>query len=253
MEKNTQLNKKQTHATIMINDFISQNDNKVFYLLGYAGTGKTFLIGHIIKNLLSMGVVNYFYVCSPTHQALNVIESSIKCNISEQDQSLFEKKIKFMTIHKLLEFKPTFNVESGVKIFKSIKESKYLKHLDNKIIIIDECSMISKDMLDIVNKYIKLYPMKVIFMGDDKQLPPVSESESMIFATIPKNYKYCILLDQVMRTKSNNIRDVCTYIREWNTRDNIISNILEIHNKKNTFYMFHKKKDFHDSSCSNHL
>ncbi len=238
-----ELNEKQKIAVSKINQFVGQNLEKTFYLLGYAGTGKTFLMTRIIKELLAEKKINCFYICAPTHQALNVIQSSFKSNLSITEQIEYISNINFMTIHKLLEFRPIIVTENGSKIFKSTQESKFLKQLDDNLIIIDECSMISVDMIVTLKKYTDTYPIKIIFMGDRKQLPPVNETESQIFLSIPKKYDYYVLLDEIMRTKSPEIKQVCEIIRNWNQSDNLMKLLLPIHNKKKSFKLYHKKEN----------
>ena len=235
------LNEKQKLGVDKVNQFISQNIDKYFYLLGYAGTGKTLLIGKIIRDLLYANKMDHIFVCAPTHQALYVMESYLKSNLAPNEQIDFLTKMSFMTIHKLLEFKPVIMAEDGSKIFKSSKESKFLKQMEDKLIVIDECSMISKEMITELNKYIDLYPIKVLFLGDKAQLPPVHENESIIFSTIPKNYKHYILLDEIMRTKSPEIKEVATIIRNWNQKDLLNKLLLPTHNKKKAFKLYHKK------------
>ena len=240
------LNKKQKHAWEKINQFIDERNLSTFYLLGYAGTGKTYLIGQIVGNMIATKKIDQVFICAPTHQALNVIESSIRLNIVDTDNL---NKIRFMTIHKLLEFKPIIVTSDGSKTFKSIKESKFFKQPETKLIIIDECSMISKQMVTELEKYAELYPIKIIFMGDRKQLPPIGEPESLIFTNIPKKYQYQILLDEIMRTKSPEIKEVCNIIRNWNKKDDLLKLLLPVHNKKsNAFKLYHKKTDYVNSS-----
>lgn len=235
------LNVKQQNAQEKIYEFISQSSDKIFYLLGYAGTGKTFLISHIVKDLLYTNRIEHIYICAPTHKALNVIESFIKSSISIVEQINFLTRLSFITIHKLLEFKPIITAENGSRIFKSTKESKFLKKMEDKLIIIDECSMISKEMVANIQKYMQLYPFKIIYMGDQQQLPPVGESESLIFQTIPPNYRYHILLDEIMRTKSDDIKEVCSIIRTWNKKDSLGKLLTPIYHRNRKAFCFYKK------------
>jgi ATP-dependent exoDNAse (exonuclease V) alpha subunit len=244
-------NEKQQQAIERINEFVSQDKENIFYLMGFAGTGKTFLLGTVIKNLLLTNKMDHIFICAPTHKALKVIESYVKSNLTEEEQINFLPKLSFMTIHKLLEFKPIIVAEDGSKVFKSTKESKFLKQMENKLIVIDECSMISKEMIIELKKYIELYPIKVICMGDRKQLPPVGETESLIFTNMPKNYHFHILLDQIMRTNSSDIKDVCTIIRNWNKEDSLYNMLMPLHNKKcinRTFKLYHKKANYLEST-----
>jgi DNA replication protein DnaC len=145
-------NKKQQLSVDKINEFISQNVEKKFYLFGYAGTGKTILISNVTMQLIADNKMDHIFICAPTHKALNVIESYFRSNFDPIKQKELMTKISFMTIHKLLEFKPIIANEDGSKIFKSTKESKFLKQMDNKLIIMDECSMISEDMVTQLDK-----------------------------------------------------------------------------------------------------
>lgn len=242
-------NEKQALSIEKINQFICQNVDKMFYLFGYAGTGKTFLISKIIQDLLTNQKMDQIFICAPTHKALNVIESYFKSNLNPTEKTEFITKINFMTIHKLLEFKPIIDNEDGSKIFKSMKESKFLKHMEDRLIVIDECSMISSGMIKEIEKYIDLYPIKVIFLGDSAQLPPVGEPDSLVFTKISKDYPYHIVLDEIMRTKSPDIKEVATIIRQWNRKDSLSKAVLSIHNKKsNTFKLYHKKSNYLQST-----
>lgn len=236
-------NSKQTEAITKIDKFI-ESDDKIFYLLGCAGSGKTFLTSSKIINLLSTNKIDTVFVCAPTHQALNVIESYIKSNIYADAQPDYLSKINFMTIHKLLEFRPIIMADTGSKIFKSRCESKYIKKIERKLILLDECSMVSNDMYAEIVKYLDLYPIKIIFMGDSAQLPPVGEVESPVF-NIPKKYEHYILLDQVMRTKSTDIKTVCSIIRNWDTSSSLCKELVPIFQecRDKSFRMYHKKSD----------
>jgi DNA polymerase III delta prime subunit len=244
-------NEKQQITINKINNFISQDTDRIFYLFGYAGAGKTFLMSKIIDQLLINNKMDHVFICAPTHQALKVIESDIKKDLSPTDQTSMCLKMSFMTIHKLLEFRPIIMAEDGTKVFKSIKESNFLKQMENKLIVIDECSMISKDMMTELNKYMELYPIKLIFMGDHMQLPPVKEKISLVFKNVPEDYYYHVILDEIMRTKSVDIKDVCAIIRKWNQSDSLAKLLLPIHNRKRsnkTFNLYHNKNDYINTS-----
>jgi len=247
---NFALNVKQTLAVQQLNEFINQSAYNYFYLFGHAGSGKTMTISKTIIDLLERKLIDRAYVAAPTHVALNVLESYFKTNYTADNQKVLLDKIKFMTIHKLLEFKASISNETGSKVFKSTKESKYLKHVSNRLVIIDECSMISADMLKEITKYIELYMLKVIFLGDEAQLRPVNEGKSLVFLPVPKQYPYHIVLDEIMRTKSDSIKTVSQIIRQWNPLDksvNLTKLLLPVHNiktKPRSFKLYHKNDDY---------
>lgn len=236
-------NEKQALALTLLHKFIKQTKHKIFYLLGYAGTGKTFLISHALHQMLSKKLINKTLVCSPTHKALNVIESYMKQS-SYSDPDILSK-ISFMTVHKLLEFRPVIITKDGSQIFKAVAESKFLKQICNQLIVIDECSMITKEMIKELHKYINLYAIRILFLGDPKQLAPINETESVIFQNIRPKYRYHITLDEIMRTDSINIKEVATLIRKWNGLDSLGKLLVPIYkaDNKKLFRIYRKQKN----------
>jgi len=244
-------NKKQQEALTLIDDFLKDSSKKFFYLFGYAGTGKTFTISKIINDLLRMNKVDHVFICASTHKALKILESYFRSgmNSSKKSDSIdYLLKVSIMTLQKLLNYKPVIDNESGKKIFKAKEESKYLKKLESKIVIIDECSMISSNMIDSLVKYVEVYPIKVIFLGDDAQLPPVDEPLSEVFNMIPINYPFHIVLDEIMRTKSTEIKEVAKIIRTWTQKESLPKLLLPIHNLKKSFKLYHQKSNVKEST-----
>jgi len=221
-----ELNEKQTITTKKIYEFISQNVHKEFYFFGYAGTGKTFTISKIIKDIVDKNIFSKIYICTPTHQALNIIQSYVKDTIE------ISNNIMFATIHKLFNFRPVIAVENGDKIFMAdSKENTFFSKNNKYIVIIDECSMISSDMVVEIKKNIKLHEIKIIYLGDLQQLPPVSEPESLIFSLVPEKYNYTVCLDEIMRTKSDVIKILSNEIRKWNKKTSISTILSDIYNE----------------------
>ena len=144
-------------------DFLYTPDKNILYLLkGYAGTGKSTLIGHLVK-LLSMA--NYKAVLmAPTGRAAKVI-----ANYSGK---------KAFTIHKQIYFTKT---EKGSGVQFVLKPNKYR----NTLFIVDEASMIGDDhqsaklfengsLLDDLMQYVDAgINCKLLLVGDPAQLPPV--------------------------------------------------------------------------------
>ena len=144
-------------------DFLYTPDKNVLYLLkGYAGTGKSTLIGHLVK-LLS--IANYKAVLmAPTGRAAKVI-----ANYSGK---------KAFTIHKQIYFT---KAEKGSGVQFVLKPNKY----SNTLFIVDEASMIGDDrqsaklfengsLLDDLMQYVDAgINCKLLLVGDPAQLPPV--------------------------------------------------------------------------------
>ena len=156
-------NDSQKYWLESIVDFLYTPDKNILYLLkGYAGTGKSTLIGHLVK-LLSMA--NYKAVLmAPTGRAAKVI-----ANYSGK---------KAFTIHKQIYFTKT---EKGSGVQFVLKPNKYR----NTLFIVDEASMIGDDrqsaklfengsLLDDLMQYVDAGTnCKLLLVGDPAQLPPV--------------------------------------------------------------------------------
>ena len=153
----------QKHWLESIVDFLYTPDKNILYLLkGYAGTGKSTLIGHLVK-LLSMA--NYKAVLmAPTGRAAKVI-----ANYSGKKAFTIQKQIYFTKTEK----------GSGVQFV--LKPNKYR----NTLFIVDEASMIGDDrqsaklfengsLLDDLMQYVDAGTnCKLLLVGDPAQLPPV--------------------------------------------------------------------------------
>jgi exodeoxyribonuclease-5 len=110
---------------------------------GYAGTGKTTIISHLAE------ILPTFAVCAYTGKAANVLR---KKGISDAS-----------TIHSLI-YTPYQDIHGNV--YFSLAE-----FLDCEGIIVDEASMVSKDIYDDLLYFNK----PVIFVGDHGQLEPIGD------------------------------------------------------------------------------
>ena len=197
-----QLSNDQIKGKEIINTFLNNSDDKMFILTGSAGTGKTTLI----TNILNSSIYNKkkIALCATTHKAVSVLK-----NIELENNSL-----TYITIHKLLKIKRKIDKE-GKEIFTTDiekhnelkKETKSIYYFD--IIIIDECSMIDKDLLKVILGIQGKIRGKIIFIGDICQLPPVNEKNSSIFSYKFPSYE----LKEIMRYKGN-IVELCNDIRK---------------------------------------
>ena len=236
--------------------FLTDINQKQYGLFGYAGTGKTTTLVMFITYLLELKYIKSIIFTSPTNKALNVIKNKFinslhyllnKFNIEYDEKKTFDEhiqklkkydiNIEFSTIHRLLNYKTEYNAKGDI-IFVKDKESN-LNMYD--IIVIDECSMVSINLIyDIIYDSEKANT-KIIFSGDPAQLPPVNEKISSIFMnntnkisyqTILKympninisDYEYfCnkiinmnkFTLNEIIRTKNNSIINSCNTIRDW--------------------------------------
>ena len=134
----------------------------VFLLKGYAGTGKSTLIGHLVQHLQKFSFKSV--LIAPTGRAAKVISNY-------SNRSAF-------TIHKQIYY-PKSEKGSGVKFILKANKHK------NTLFIVDEASMIGDDrqnskffengsLLNDLIQYVSTgNSCFLILIGDTAQLPPV--------------------------------------------------------------------------------
>jgi len=198
-----------------ITNFIcSKEANTTFLLRGYAGTGKTTLIGSLVRQLKRVGYKAV--LMAPTGRAAKVMATY--------------SKYTAYTIHKQIYYP---KAENSGKIVFQLKPNKYRK----TIFIIDEASMIGDDrqqaklfengslLHDLVQYVSNGDQCKLIFVGDPAQLPPVhlnlspaldqKELEHYHFEKV-----FEVELDQVVRqAKNSSILKNATQLRDHLNHD----------------------------------
>jgi exodeoxyribonuclease-5 len=188
--------------------------HKRVILEGDAGTGKTTTADQIFRTLKKDYTINpnynngTLYGCAPTNKALAVMQRKIST------------PVEFKTIHSALKLRQVTNSKSGIETF--IKQKTYGRPKPDdfdqcKAVLIDECSMLGKSIegavpeLEIdeqdkeIQGYLSRYKMPILYLGDNKQLPPVKESYSPVFN---KGYPVVRLLEIVRQGANNPIIDL---------------------------------------------
>lgn len=162
-----------------LNKFLSDNST-CFLLKGYAGTGKTFMMKGLTDFLTE--TKRSFKIAAPTGRAAKVISQKTKRKAYTIHKTIYSSK-------DLKEFKT--KDEDGTETFKFYYELKHNEDPTNTIYIIDEASMLSnvysegeffrfgsgyllKDLINYINFDNNDHNKKIIFIGDNAQLPPVN-------------------------------------------------------------------------------
>jgi hypothetical protein len=196
------LSKEQIKAKDKLIKFISGGDNQ-FILEGFAGTGKT----TVLQKIFNSNDYRHFKICfsAITNKAVSVMKkigSEIKHYRS------------YKTIHKLFELYRDIQYDGSVKwkVYYSGGENR--KNFEYyHIVVIDECSMINKEIYNLIQTRLKMNKCtKIIWVGDRFQLPPVKEDFSLVFDNM--NEKNYYLLETIQRTNIKEIRDFQFDIRE---------------------------------------
>ena len=193
--------------------FIKNDKSNEIILIGYAGTGKTTMITKFLNDIISNNIITKIVIAAPTHKAVNIVKSKLFDNF--EDEYLLQK-INIMTIHRLLNYQSYMDPD-GKKYFATSKNTPNWNIY--KLIVIDECSMLSDQIIDDISTILNKSNsnIKIIYIGDPAQLPPVSQNNSKIFTrNIEKLY-----LETILRTSNNNIMELSNAHRKWIFGDKI--------------------------------
>ena len=177
-----------------------KNPSDLFYVLtGFAGTGKSFILKHFIEQ---SGIRN-LVVTAPTHKAKKVISKFTELP-SKTIQSLLglrpDVNMEFFDINK-----PVFNPLAD----ETIKEYRY--------VFIDESSMINKDSYELIIKRATRYKIRVVFMGDSYQLPPVNEHISRVFTDVKNKSELTTIVRQEESNPNINVLNLIRQDIRYNT------------------------------------
>lgn len=217
------LSEDQEKACDKLSQFLlEKNSSKQFLLEGHAGTGKTTILQYLLNNPRFSNIDVCF--SATTNKAVSVMKQ-MKSRFTLET---IEGSRHFKTIHKLLTLKRNIDYEGNINWVLSdsiknmrtsdkrirIKTEKYKRITDYDVIIIDEVSMINKDMYDKIQALInnERFITKIIYVGDRAQLPPVNEDTSPVFINLQDKNDY-YLLTEVKRNHHQTIYDFQKEIR----------------------------------------
>lgn len=195
------LNDQQKSALYELEKFIEDGGTEIT-LSGYAGTGKSTIIGIFSKWLNNrIGRGNIVYT-APIHRA-NVITKQNNPNAN------------VYTLSALFGFTPDTD-EAMERESLDLRELEFraknqVKYEPGQLIIIDEASMVQDGLYEYIQKIVAKDGVSVIYVGDSAQLRPVkSDHISKVFTSdgVPQ-----ITLTKVERTGDNPILKEATRLR----------------------------------------
>lgn len=195
------LNDQQKSALYELEKFIEDGGTEIT-LSGYAGTGKSTIIGIFSKWLNNrIGRGNIVYT-APTHRA-NVITKQNNPNAN------------VYTLSALFGFTPDTDIamEQGSLDLRELefRAKNQMKYEPGQLIIIDEASMVQDGLYEYIQEIVAKHNGSVIYVGDSAQLRPVkSDHISKVFTSdgVPQ-----ITLTKVERTGDNPILKEATRLR----------------------------------------
>lgn len=215
-------------------------------LIGAAGTGKSYLTSKIVEEIDRTLPVGQYEICvtAPTHKALKVLTAMV---------GDYYMGVKCCTIHSFLNMKQSYNYSTGAEKFVVDRARDKINRAS--LLIVDESSMISYELFQIILEVVKKnYVNTVLFIGDQFQLLPINEGSNDIF-----RLKNQFTLTQIVRqAKDSQIIQLSTRIRKcienqdyedlWDIFNEIpTSNEIEFFNDKKEFVEdFYKNENWQD-------
>ena len=192
-----ELNDQQKSALKELEAFVNGDDTSIT-LSGYAGTGKTTIMG-IFNEYLKRRIQADIIFSAPTHRANAVTRQKTP-------------NAKVVTLQSLLGLRPDFDITEDVFDLHKLKFEQVadVKIEAASIVIVDEASMIQDSLYDFLLEQIAAKGAQIIFVGDKGQLRPVKANNiSKVF----RNDGAQLQLTKVERTGDNPILKESTRVR----------------------------------------
>ncbi len=169
----------QTELVKQIERFLSSRSESVFLLKGYAGTGKTFITKGLTEYFRAIG--RNYVLAAPTGKASKVIARKTQSEAYTLHKTIY-------SFDDLAEYRDEGT--EGTETYKFYAQLAVNTLSADTVYIVDEASMVADiyqeaeffrfgtgyllaDFLKFVNLDHNDHSKKVIFIGDDAQLPPV--------------------------------------------------------------------------------
>lgn len=192
------LSSDQKKAIKTFNNFLQDKEAFDMFLVGSAGTGKTTVLNQVVQLCLDNEIPTV--VCAYTHKAKEVLQSKLP------------KEADVRTLHSFLRKRPGIN-ESAKSVHKLQVTTQFGKPQEVKLLIVDEYSMVGEsDAMSIGElqdpEYEGVPQMKVLYVGDERQLPPVGQP-----FTLQAGGKYVAELKEVQRQAAGPLLDtICEIV-----------------------------------------
>ena len=183
----------QVKALNDVKALIDSGKEGYYLLAGYAGTGKTTIAENIVKYAAANG--KRPYVIAPTNKAVKVLNDKIVATGAS---------VQAATIHRTIYGEP--DPMTGEWIPKST--------IENGLILVDESSMISKEVMADLLDLTKNKNNVIVFMGDRFQLEPVGDDSGLFKGDVSEvNNSQSELTEVKRQALDSNVLKVATITR----------------------------------------
>ena len=186
------LSPSQQKAKEMFQEFTQDKEAFDMFIQGTAGTGKTTLLNDIVEVCLKQQIPTV--VVAYTHKAAKVLESKLP------------EGTDIRTLHSFLRKRPGIN-ENAKSVQKMQITTQFGKPQEVQLLIVDEFSMVGDGDATSIGElqdpeYQGIPKMKVLYVGDPLQLPPVNAAQVIVPAG-----KYNAILKEVQRQAEGPLLD----------------------------------------------
>lgn len=193
-------------------------DRRFMLLTGSAGTGKTYLSGKLAEYLQKAYFCNIL-LCAPTNKAVKVLKQTMQLTVG----------VDFSTIHSALGLQEEID-NDGNLVFRNQKQSA-VKIGNYDYVILDEASMVDDALFNLLLRETQELGIKILFVGDKFQIPPVNYAESAVFKDDLKakhNIKEVELTAIIRQHHKNPIIKFANLIKESLSNPKIISELTNM-------------------------
>jgi exodeoxyribonuclease-5 len=179
---NIELSKKQKNVLDSILLWFKEKKKPYITLGGYAGTGKTTLMGYVSKILREENRKTKVAFCSYTGKASRILQRRLR------DNKAIYKYDYTGTIHRLI-YRPVTDSNGEVINWERLPVDDFLYDL----IIVDEASMVTREIWNDLLSFNK----PILAVGDHGQLPPIDGNFNLM-----ENPQF--RLEEIYRQEINN-------------------------------------------------
>ena len=203
IEMKAMLIPEQTEAVNKILEFAREPGTGEMLLEGPAGSGKTLCAAVVIRTLEAERP-NSVLITAPTNKAARILREALR-------------GMRTMTTHSALGL--VLKPKADKQKLYHLKNAEY-SHPSTRLMVVDEASMISRELRGHIDPFLDRHNMKVLYLGDFCQLPPVVAEKrkkelSWVFSEIPRK----VALERVMR-HGGAILDTSSGVREMILKGN---------------------------------
>jgi len=205
------LNHMQQEAFHDVISFIN-SDRKYHFISGGAGVGKTYFISKVAENILKH--------CIPSKPLFNVQITATTNKAVAVIHAACQGQFNIQTVYSFLNLRVSENYSDGST---SCVPTGAFTVYGNILLIIDECSMVNKQLMEYIEKATN-GTCKILFVGDKNQLAPVKETLSQIFR---RGYSASYLTKPVRNAEQPALMALCEQVKKT-VETGIFTPIVEV-------------------------